>query len=361
METTFAYQETNSHSMNIVQTVWQRIILLIVLCYEGAGAILGGTLLIASPDGRYMDMSVEIMNGAFRDFLIPGIILLGLGFLNSLAFVSVLRRKHNDWFMAGLALGGLTIWFIVEIIILRELHWLHAMWGIPVLWGIVTAIPLINLRNDTTGMKIALLICGIISSVWYVAINIFVPAQYEGYSMVTFTVSELSAIGAPTRILWVLLAMLYPLLLAAFGWGVLKSADGNGALRKVGTIIIAYSVFNFYWPPMNMRGNEMALTDVLHISWGVIVLMLMFIMIGIGAKVFGKGFRIFSISSIVLYVVFGVLTGIESPNIATNEPTPMIGIWERINIGIFMLWIAVLAVEILKREKISGGAKSRLM
>src|SRR5918995_1651085 len=126
---------------------WQRIFLLVVLGYEGAGAILGGILLIAAPDGRYMDMPVDIMHGVFDNFLLPGLLLLTLGILNVFAFISVLHKKLNDWLMTGLALGGLLIWFVVEIIILQELHWLHAMWGLPVLLGWVVAIPLIAFRN----------------------------------------------------------------------------------------------------------------------------------------------------------------------------------------------------------------------
>ena len=125
------------------QPRWQRIILLSILAYEAAGCLLGGGLLIAAPDGRYMDMPVEMMHGVFRDFLIPGIILFGLGILNTLAFITVFRRTSLDWFMAGLALGGLFIWFVVEIIILQELHWLHAMWGLPGFSGMGLGLPVI--------------------------------------------------------------------------------------------------------------------------------------------------------------------------------------------------------------------------
>ena len=47
-----------------------------------------------------------------------------------------------------------------------------------------------------------LLVCGIVSSLLYVAMNVFVPMQWEGYSSASQTISELSAIGAPTRSLW---------------------------------------------------------------------------------------------------------------------------------------------------------------
>jgi membrane protease YdiL (CAAX protease family) len=131
------------------QPTWQRIILLTVLGYEGAGAVLGGILLVAAPDGRLMDMPVEMMRGVFPDFLIPGLILTGLGILNVAAFVAVWRRSHVDWILAGLGLGGLAIWFIVEIAILQGLHWLHGMWGLPVVAGILVALPLIRAGWDS--------------------------------------------------------------------------------------------------------------------------------------------------------------------------------------------------------------------
>lgn len=119
------------------QSRWQRIILLVVLGYEAAGALSGGFLLTLAPDGSLMKMPVDIMHGFFKDFFIPGLMLVGLGIINAAAFVAVLLKKPNGWIFSGLALGGLAVWFIVEIIVLREFHWLHAMWGIPVILGCV--------------------------------------------------------------------------------------------------------------------------------------------------------------------------------------------------------------------------------
>jgi len=126
-----------------VQSTSQRIILLSVLAYEAAGALFGGSLLVVAPDGSLMSMPVSMMRGVFSNFLVPGLILLGLGVLNTLAFIAVLRRLKNHWLLAGLALGGLAIWFLVEIAILHALHWLHAMWGLPVIIGAIAAFPLI--------------------------------------------------------------------------------------------------------------------------------------------------------------------------------------------------------------------------
>lgn len=121
----------------------KRKIVLAVLAYEGIGGILGGLLLTIAPDGRLMDMPTSILNGAFPDFFIPGLILTVMGILNIAAFVEVFRRGKFDWVLAGLALVGFAIWFTAEIAILRQLHWLHIMWGGPVLVGIWAALPMI--------------------------------------------------------------------------------------------------------------------------------------------------------------------------------------------------------------------------
>jgi hypothetical protein len=31
-----------------------------------------------------------------------------------------------------------------------------------------------------------------------------------------------------------------------------------------------------------------------------------------------------------------------------NLPTPLIGVWERINIGVFLLWVVMLAIALLR-------------
>lgn len=356
-ETIIGHEEKElSAQGRFIQPLGLRIILLVILGYEAAGCLAEGSFLIAKPDGRLMDMPVDLMHGAFTDFLVPGIILFGLGILNTFAFISVLRRSVFDWFMAGLALGGLFIWFWVEIAILRELHWLHAMWGIPVLLGWVVAIPLIALRHNTVMMQKTLLTCGILSSLWYFTINIFVPAYYEGYNSVMLTVSELSAIDAPTRILWVLLVLPYPLIFTAFGWGVLKFAKENRPLKITGSLIIAYSIFNFYWPPMHMReviaADGGTLTDTLHIVWAMITLLFMMLLMGFGAAGLGKRFRYYTFATWVVFILFGVLTFMESPGIEANLPTPYIGLWERINIGAFLLWVAVLAIVLWGRQRI---------
>jgi len=192
--------------------------------------------------------------------------------------------------------------------------------------------------------------------VHYVAINIFVPMQFPGYSSVTQTVSELSAIGAPTRPLWVLLCTFYSLLVIAFGWGVWQSAGGNRPLRVIAVLMGVYGVSGFFWPPMHQREVLAAgggtLTDTMHIIFAMVTVLLMLFAIGFGAAAFRKRFRLYSIATIVILVAFGVLTGLDGPRISADLPTPWVGLWERINIGVFMVWVMVLAIVLLRAEKL---------
>lgn len=203
-------------------------------------------------------------------------------------------------------------------------------------------------------LRKGLLGCGILAMLWYVAMNIFVPMHYPGYDIASQTVSELSAIDAPTRELWAVPGIFYSLLFIAFGIGVWLSANGNRYLQIVSAVVIFDALIGFFWPPMHRREVIAAgggtLTDTLHIVWAFVHLALMLLMIGYGASVFGKSFRILSVMIVLIFLLFGMLTTIESRGLAANLPTPHVGIWERINIGAYMVWIIVFALMLMRRN-----------
>lgn len=203
-----------------------------------------------------------------------------------------------------------------------------------------------------------LLFCGAASSLLYVGMSALIPSQFAGYDPTSQVLSELSAISAPTRDLWVPLSLLYIIMFGAFGWGVIRSAGDNRYLRFLGFVILSYALINIYWPPMHLRGAKATITDILHIVWGIVTVTLMMIMMVVGAASLNRNFRVYTIATLALYVVFGFLTGLEAPKLARNLPTPLLGLWERILIGLFLLWVFILSSLLLKKQKEEKGDKS---
>ena len=126
--------------------------------------------------------------------------------------------------------------------------------------------------------------------------------------------------------------------------------------------MLVYGFSGFFWPPMHLRealaAGEGSLTDTMHIGFAMMTITLMLIMIGFAAAALGKKFRLFSIICILFFIVFGILTWMDSPGISANLPTPRIGIWERINIGVFLLWVVVFAIRLLDKEGIQGSTEA---
>lgn len=201
-----------------------------------------------------------------------------------------------------------------------------------------------------------LLSCGIVSSLLYIGMNIFVPMQYPGYSSVTQTISELSAIDAPTAPLWVPLGIAYTLLMTAFGWGLWLSAVGNRPLKIAGALMTAYGIIGLAWAVAPMHQREVlavgggTISDTMHLVMATVSSLFMMTAMGFGAAAFGKKFRIYTIATILALLVFGALTGSAKPDVEANLPTPWLGVWERIMIGVFIIWVIVLVLIIFKRD-----------
>jgi hypothetical protein len=218
---------------------------------------------------------------------------------------------------------------------------------------------IIKTQEQEIGRKV-LLFCGILSSLLYVAMLIFVPMRYEGYNSISQTISELSAIGAPTRSLWVPLGIVYTLLIAAFGWGIRLSAYDNRRLYISGTLLAIYGIIGIGWvfAPMHRREVLAAgggtISDTMHLVMGAVSNLLMMVSMGFAAAAFGKKFRFYTIATILSLLTFGILTGMRAPDVNANRPTPFVGIIEMIMLGVFLLWAVVLASILLYREKEAG-------
>jgi hypothetical protein len=197
-----------------------------------------------------------------------------------------------------------------------------------------------------------------LSSLLYAVMLVLVPMGWEGYSSASHTVSELSAIDAPTRPLWVSLGWIWTALYVAFGWGVRAAARGSRLLRTAGALIVAQGVIGLFWPPMHQReilaAGGGSLTDSLHIAWTVMNGILTLLAMSFAAMAIGKRFRVYSIATMLVLAAAGLVTGLDASRIQANLPTPWVGVWERINIAVWLSWIVVLRVTLLRRPTIQG-------
>jgi len=200
-----------------------------------------------------------------------------------------------------------------------------------------------------------LLICGILSTILYVIATILGALKWAEYDSLSQSVSELIAINAPSASLVIPLFLIYSLLVFAFGIGIWLTAENKKAIRVVAILIIAKEVLGIIatiFAPMHLRGIETTISDTWHIILTAIgVLFCMFPAVIFGAKAFGKRFYIFSIVTILVFLFFGTLAGMDGSKIAENLPTPYIGVWERINIFIYFIWVNVLAINLLRMNK----------
>jgi uncharacterized protein DUF998 len=192
----------------------------------------------------------------------------------------------------------------------------------------------------------ALLLCGILSSAFYVATDALASWRYEGYSFVDQNYSELLATGAPTRSFMLLVSIVYNLLVAGFAVGVWTSTSPTRTARITGAMMVGYAVLSMITPAlfqMDMRGAPATPRGSLHAPMTAAMSLFIVLSIGFGAFLLGTWFRVYSFATIVILLTFGVLTALQAPQLEAGRSTPWMGLTERINIYATMLWFAVLA------------------
>jgi hypothetical membrane protein len=198
-----------------------------------------------------------------------------------------------------------------------------------------------------------LLSCGAISSLLYlIAIDVIVPLRYAGYhDFSSQMVSELMAVGAPTRNLLIWLFTPYNLLVFAFAAGVGASAQGRRSVRVTAAALVGYgltSTAGLFLFPMDVRGTVGSQRDALHIAATFVMSIFIVAAMAFGAFARGVRFRRYSFATIAIVVVFGALAGFLARPMP--GPTPGLGLAERINIYATMLWMVSLAVSLWRSQ-----------
>jgi hypothetical protein len=196
-----------------------------------------------------------------------------------------------------------------------------------------------------------LLVGGVLSSLLdVIGIDVIAALRYPDYhNYADQMVSELIAVGAPTRSLMVWLFIPYNFLVFALAVGVWASAGAKRARHFTAAALFGYGVSStagLLLFPMDVRGTVESQRDTLHIVATILMSILVVAMMTLGAFAHGKRFRLYSFATIATVVVSGTWAGFLARPMP--GPTPWLGLAERVNIYATMVWVAVLAVAFMR-------------
>jgi hypothetical protein len=193
-------------------------------------------------------------------------------------------------------------------------------------------------------------VCGIVAALVYVIADALGAVAWSGYSHFSQGVSELMAFGAPSRQLVLSLMTVHAVLLAIFALGVWRSANHNRLLQSAAIFLLVDAVVGWFTPtffPAMLRGATGSAT--MHLLLTSVNVLALFLAMGFAVAALRGRFRIYSITTMLVIIVFGFIAGSDAPRIEAGLPTPWLGITERFLIYPYLLWIAALAGILLRR------------
>jgi hypothetical protein len=202
------------------------------------------------------------------------------------------------------------------------------------------------------GSRQPLLLCGVVSPLLYAVADLLAGLSSPGYSFRDQTISELGAIGAPSRPLFASLLVFVYVLFTAFAVGVYRSARNERNLRIAGALLIALGVLALtvgQLAAMQPRGAEQGLNGAAHLIEGAAAMVLLLAAMGFAAAARGRKFAIYTVVTVAVMLLFGGWSAMEIPRVEAGLPTPWVGVKERIYWYSYQIWFVVLAI-LLRRE-----------
>ncbi len=204
----------------------------------------------------------------------------------------------------------------------------------------------------------ALLSCGVFYALAYVLLNdVVAAALYPGYDRLDQAVSELSATAAPSKPFLQAMLPVFTFLLAGFATGIWRAAGPQRALRAAAVLVFGSTVVGVAWLffPMTSReamtvGAPMTANDVGHLVLSGLTVSLILAEMTLSAVALGRWFRLLAAASAGVLLTFGVLMSRLAPHTAEGH-TPLMGLYERIMLGGWLVWMATFALVLMRRLK----------
>jgi hypothetical protein len=159
----------------------------------------------------------------------------------------------------------------------------------------------------------------------------------------------------------------YAVLMLAFAAGVWAAVGPKRTGRITAALLATYAVTGLVTPLFFQAPTREALAsgtdtwrNTMHLPLTAVSVVSILLAMGFGATLLGKGFRWYSSGSIATLIVFAAVTGILAARMVGDQPTPWMGLTERVNIYGTMLWMAALAMGLWRAgEMVAPGEQEQ--
>lgn len=112
--------------------IFYKFLIVLLLLFNGIGALFGGWNLMVHPDGSSIQLSMDwLRNTPFKNYFIPGLILFVANGLFSIftAMIVLLNSRNNGWFV--IAQGAILFgWIVIQILFIQTIYYLHIILGL---------------------------------------------------------------------------------------------------------------------------------------------------------------------------------------------------------------------------------------
>lgn len=197
--------------------------------------------------------------------------------------------------------------------------------------------------------------CGVVAPVLYVVTAIVGAAlRPNDYSHIVNAISELLSNGAPNKAVLNVVFNIYNALLLVFAIGAYFAMKNLPRTCRVAMgILIGIQVLSFSWGffPMDPLGAEATFAGTMHnILGGVVALatIIMPILMGLGLRRL-DGFNRYAVYSFISSAI--IFTSGLMGVILAGQGVQLFGLFERITIGTYEVWIFVTAMKLLATQQ----------
>ena len=280
-------------------------------------------------------------------------------------FITGFFAEHTTSIVTSIALGQLAIGFLLlsrgarvklglagAIVFLLAIVPLGVGSGFPSTLIMAAGCAWLLRERFTDVASRSLLGAGVVATLVYVSNDFVTSARFPHYGMLDQAISELSAVGAPTKALWDTISVFYTIALLLFALVALRRSGGNRALRHASRLLLLVALSGPLWlfVPMHERGAVPDWRDTGHLVLAAVTVLLMLAYVAFGAFAFGGRFRVYSLATLLVMLASGAATFAYVDRVAANDTTPWMGLFERVSVYSQLAWVAVLSLVLLRQH-----------